>query len=85
MSFNSKLASKLQNNGMRMIDGKIVKADLNKARQTILDILRTDAAKEEEKAECSECGNEFNKSELRPKKYERELFICDDCASQEDE
>lgn len=82
MSFNSKLASKLQNNGIRVVDGKAVKADLNKARQTIMSIL-TDASKES--VECSECGNEFDKSELRPKKYERELLVCDDCASQEDD
>lgn len=29
--------------------------------------------------ECSYCGDVFKKSELRPKHYERNLLVCENC------
>lgn len=29
--------------------------------------------------ECSYCGDVFKKNELRPKHYERNLLVCENC------
>lgn len=33
--------------------------------------------KEELKCECFDCGDSFNKAELRPKHYDRNLLVCE--------
>lgn len=39
--------------------------------------------KTNEKCDCFNCGDTFNKQELRPKKYERSLLVCENCYEQD--